>query len=330
MHRFMRLSRLIDERMLALQRQGRIGFYGASIGQEAAPVATALAIEPNDWIFPSLREGAAMLVRGFPLVRFLAQLFGNDWDVLKGRQMPSHMSGRSVNQVSWSSCIGSQLPHAVGAAWAAKIRRESAVSIAFLGDGATSSADFHAALNFAAVFKVPCIFVCQNNQWAISTPLERQTAARSLADKARAYAMKSRRVDGNDVLAVYAVVSEAVDTARAGAGPSFVECITYRMAPHSSSDDPSRYQPQAEVRAWAERDPIRRLEAYLIEHGLADAASLAALEHELKREIESALLAVEGRPPPERATLFEDVYANPPWPLVEQRNQLLAVSARTK
>ena len=178
-YRAMLLIRTLDERMMTLQRQGRVGFYGACTGQEAAAIGSAFALRPTDWIFPALREGSAMLLRGFPLVPYISQVFGNSGDPTKGRQMPSHQAARSVNQVSWSSCIGTQLPQAVGAAWAAKLKRQDTVVMAFLGDGATSSADFHVAMNFAGVFQVPLVFVCQNNHWSISVPTSRQTASRT-------------------------------------------------------------------------------------------------------------------------------------------------------
>ncbi|HMY21096.1 MAG TPA: thiamine pyrophosphate-dependent enzyme, partial [Polyangium sp.] len=237
-YREMKRVRLIDTRMMLLQRQGRIHFAGECRGQEATPIATGLLLEPSDWVFPALRESSIMLVRGFPLQTYLAQYFGNSADVLKGRQMPSHMSGRAVNQVAWSSCMATQMPHAVGAAWAAKMRRERTVTIGFVGDGGTSEPDFHNALNFAGVFKVPCVLVCQNNHWAISVPAQRQTAAETFAVKGRAYGIPSVRVDGNDVLAVYRVMRDAITRARSGQGPTFVEALTYRMGAHSSSDDP--------------------------------------------------------------------------------------------
>ncbi len=196
---------------------------------------------------------------GFPLVSYLSQVFGNDRDLLKGRQMPSHMSGRSANVVSWSSCIGTQLTHAVGAAWAAKLRRESMVSAACLGDGATSSADFHSAMNFAQVFRVPCVFVCQNNQWAISTPAARQSNTRTFSERALAYAMPAERLDGNDVCGLYLAFQRAAEHARKGLGPTFLECVTYRVGPHSTSDDPTLYRSEAEVSEWRTRDPIARL-----------------------------------------------------------------------
>jgi pyruvate dehydrogenase E1 component alpha subunit/2-oxoisovalerate dehydrogenase E1 component alpha subunit len=192
-----------------------------------------------------LRESYVMLVRGFPLARYLAQDFASSLDVAKGRQMPSHQSARAVNVVSWSSCIATQLPQAVGMALAARKRGCDDIALAFLGDGATSHPDFHAALNFAGVFKAPCVFVCQNNQFAISVPVERQSGNPLLFQKAHAYGLPGERVDGNDAELVLEVLSRAAARARAGQGPSFVELLTYRLGPHSSSDDPTRYRDES-------------------------------------------------------------------------------------
>ncbi|MDC0741055.1 thiamine pyrophosphate-dependent dehydrogenase E1 component subunit alpha [Polyangium mundeleinium] len=323
-YREMKRVRLIDTRMMLLQRQGRIHFAGECRGQEATPIATGLVLEREDWVFPALRESAIMLVRGFPLKSYIAQYFGNAGDVLKGRQMPSHMSGRAVNQVAWSSCMATQLPHAVGAAWAAKMRKDRSVVLGFVGDGGTSEPDFHNALNFAGVFKVPCVLVCQNNHWAISVPAGKQTASPTFAVKGRAYGVPSVRVDGNDVLAVYRVVSDAVARARAGGGPTFIESVTYRMGAHSSSDDPTRYRSQEEVDTWAQRDPIVRLRRHLVHRGLLDEAEEAALEDGLMAEISAAIQEVEALGPPARETLFDDVYAELPWHLAEQRAEVLA------
>jgi pyruvate dehydrogenase E1 component alpha subunit len=317
-YREMRRLRILDARMIALQRQGRVGFYGAAQGQEAVPIAAGLVVDQRDWVFPALREQSVMLVRGFPLSTFIAQVFGNSGDLLKGRQMPSHPSGRAVHQVSWSSCVGSQLPHAVGAAWAMRARKTGAVAVGFLGDGATSQADFHSAMNFAGVWKVPCVLVCQNNFWSISVPTERQTASRTIAVKSRAYGIPGERVDGNDLLAMFAVLKGAIDRARSGEGPSFIEAVTYRMGPHSTSDDPSRYRTQAEVDEWAKKDPLDRLRKHLLELGLVSTASDAALEKELAAEIAAAIDEVETMPPPARSTLFDDVYSEMPWHLREQ------------
>jgi pyruvate dehydrogenase E1 component alpha subunit/2-oxoisovalerate dehydrogenase E1 component alpha subunit len=321
-YREMRRLRSLDARMILLQRQGRVGFYGAAHGQEAVPIATGLAVGKDDWVFPALREQSIMLVRGFPLQAFVAQVFGNGGDLLKGRQMPSHQSGRAVNQVSWSSCIGPQLPQAVGAAWAMKARKSGAVAIAFSGDGATSQADFHAAMNFAGVWQAPCVIICQNNHWSISVPTAKQTASRTIAVKARAYGIPGVRVDGNDLLAVYRVVHEAIERARSGGGPTFVEAVTYRMGAHSTSDDPTRYRSQAEVDSWAKKDPLDRLRRHLVHLGLVSDASDAALDAELTAEIAAAIDAVEQMPPPARESLLQDVYAEPPWNLVQQLEEL--------
>ena len=321
-YREIKRLRLLDARMILIQRQGRIGFYGACTGQEATPVATALALRPSDWVFPALRESVIMLVRGFPLSTYVAQVFGNSGDILKGRQMPSHMSGRSVNQVAWSSCIGPQVPQAVGAAWAAKIKKDDTVTVGFMGDGATSEPDFHNGMNFAAVFKVPCVMICQNNHWAISVPTARQTASATIAVKGRAYGVPSVRVDGNDVLAVYRVVTEAAERARSGGGPTFIEALTYRIGAHSSSDDPTRYRSQEEVDVWLKRDPLLRLRRHLVHLDLIDDAADAALEEELNKEIAAAIAAVEPLGPPARETMFEDVYAETPWHIARQRAEL--------
>ena len=321
-YRELRRIRGLDERMQALQRQGRIGFYGTCTGQEAVPVALGFALPHSDWVFPALRESSVLLVRGFPLQSYLAQVFGSDRDVLKGRQMPSHMSGRAANVVSWSSCIGTQLTHAVGAAWAAKMRRETMVSAACLGDGATSSADFHSALNFAQVFRVPCVFVCQNNQWAISTPASRQSNTATFAERALAYAMPAERVDGNDVCALYLAFQRAVERARSGLGPTFLECVTYRMGPHSTSDDPTLYRSEAEVSEWRGRDPIVRLARSLEDSGALGVDLSRAIGAELTAELDAALAIAEAASPPPRASLFDDVYAELPGHLLEQRKEL--------
>jgi pyruvate dehydrogenase E1 component alpha subunit/2-oxoisovalerate dehydrogenase E1 component alpha subunit len=324
-YREMKRIRLLDARMILMQRQGRVGFYGACTGQEATPIGTALALGARDWVFPALRESAIMLVRGLPLTTYLCQVFGNAGDLLKGRQMPSHMSARAVKQVAWSSCIGPQLPQAVGAAWAAKLRRDDTVVVGFIGDGGTSEPCFHNALNFAGVYRVPCVMICQNNQFAISVRPWQQTASETYAIKGRAYGVPSLRVDGNDVLAVHHAVARALARARRGEGPSFIEALTYRIGAHSSSDDPSRYRADEEVEAWLGRDPIARLRRYLEREGLHDEAREQALEATLNAEIATAIAEAEALAPPARATLFDDVYAELPWHLREQRAELEAL-----
>ena len=344
MFRAMLRVRLLDERMLMRQRQGKVGFYGPSTGQEATPIATAFATDPNDWVFPALREAAVMLVRGFPLTTWIAQVYGNSGDVLKGRQMPMHHSGRDVQQVAWGSCIGTQIPQAVGAAMAARAMHRAAadapradavdtatgeprmngdgtelpVVVGFLGDGATSEPDFHHAMGFAKRFAPPVVLICQNNHWSISVPTEKQTASATLAIKARGYGIAAARVDGNDVLAVYCAVKEAVERARSGKGPTFIESVTYRMGPHSSSDDPTRYRSAEEEDRWRKRDPIDRFERYLRKAELLDSATKDGLVAELNEEILAAIRAVEDLPFPRRDSLFDDVYQQRPWHLDEQ------------
>ncbi len=325
MHRELLRIRVLDARMIVLQRQGRVGFYGPCTGQEAVPIACGFAVAENDWVFPALREQAIMLVRGFPLRQFIAQVFGNSGDVIKGRQMPSHPSGKQVHQVSWSSVIGPQIPQAVGAAWAAKLRKQSDVVLGFMGDGATSEPDFHAAMTFAGVHKTPSVLICQNNGWSISVPTARQTASETIAIKGHAYGVPSVRVDGNDVIAVYQVVRDAVERARSGGGPTFVECLTYRIGAHSTSDDPTRYRSNEEVERWKRRDPVERLHRYLVARGLTSDEKRAAIEAELDAEVVAAIKDVEPLPPPPRESLFDDVYEELPWHLREQRDSLLAL-----
>ncbi len=316
--------RVLDQRMLARQRQGKIGFFGTVTGQEAMPAAAAAVLRPDEWVFPALRENALMLARGFPLVQWIAQVYGNAMDVQKGRQQPSHHAGRAVNQVSWGSCMATQFPHAVGAAWAARLRGERGRAfLGFIGDGATSEPDFHTAMNFAGVFRPPVVLVSQNNHWAISVPVSKQTASRTIAVKAHAYGLPGIRVDGNDVLALVAVLGEALQRARDGGGPTFVEAVTYRIGAHSSSDDPRLYRSEEEVEAWRRKDPVERFERYLRRRGLLDEAGRQAMWKQLDEEVMAAIAEVEKAPPPERSTLVEDVYATLPWFLREQREELL-------
>jgi pyruvate dehydrogenase E1 component alpha subunit/2-oxoisovalerate dehydrogenase E1 component alpha subunit len=325
LHRHMLRMRLLDQRMLSLQRQGRIGFYGMVTGQEAAVTGSAYPLAPTDWVFHALRETGVCLWRGTTVKELVCQLIGNAGDVLMGRQMPMHFSDRRVRSVAWSSVIGTQLPHAVGAAYAAKLKRTGEVMIGYIGDGGTSSGDFHAAMNFAAVWQVPCVFFCQNNQWAISVPLERQTRSSSIAIKAVAYGMPGVRVDGNDVLAVVAGTREAVERARAGGGPTLVEALTFRMGGHSSSDDPTRYREPEVVRYWEERDPLRRFEAYLRAQGLLSDADLEGWSAEINDEITAAIQEAEALPPPALETLFTDVYHQMPRALEEQMRYAIAM-----
>jgi pyruvate dehydrogenase E1 component alpha subunit len=318
----MLFQRALDQRMLNLQRQGRIGFYGTAKGQEGATLGTGAAFEAKDWVFPALREGAIALWRGYALDRYVAQCFGNAHDATSGRQMPCHYTDRAHRFVSLSSPIATQVTHAAGAARAAQIRKDGAVVGGYLGDGATSEADFHAGMNFAAVWKAPVVFVCQNNQWAISVPVSKQTASETIAVKATAYGMPGVRVDGNDVLACYVAAKAAVDRARAGAGPTFLECLTYRLGGHSSSDDPTRYRDEREAKVWEKRDPLERHRTWLVGRGEWDGTREETFLAEAGKRITDAIAAVESAPPPRVETLFEDVYAALPSHLEDQARRL--------
>jgi len=322
LYRFMALLRTLDVRMLNLQRQGRIGFYGPTTGQEAATVGSAYALGKDDWILPALREAGAALVRGFPPRDLVAQCIGNSLDVCRGRQMPCHYSFAEGHYVSMSSNIGTQLGHAAGVAMAMQYRKKKAAVIGYLGDGATSSNDFHAAMNFAGVYKLPIVFLCQNNGWAISVPSAKQTASKTFAEKAVAYGIPGQRIDGNDVLEVYEATKQALDKARKGGGPTFIEAVTYRRLGHSSSDDPSKYRPDAEVKEWERKDPIDRFRRHLESKKLWDAKKEKALLEELNAGIGRAIADAETGISPSTDTLFEDVYAEVTPQLREQRQEL--------
>jgi len=320
--------RCTDERMLKLQRAGRIGFVGTAKGLEAAIIGSAAALQARDWLWSGLREGGAAVMRGLPLSEYVAQMYGNSHDTAKGRQMCNHFQHKASHYPSWSSVIGTQLVHGVGAAFASKLRGEDAVHAVYFGDGATSSNGFHSALNFAGVWRVPVVFVCIDNGWAISVASSQQTAARSYADKAAAYGMPGRDVDGNDVLACYQAAHEAIAAAREGGGPSLLVLKTYRMLGHSSSDDPTKYRDDDEVAAWAAKDPIDRYERYLVERGVLAESERPVIETDLLRELDAVIHAEELVPPMPLRTLVEDVYAEVPPHLRRQFNSFVAVAER--
>jgi pyruvate dehydrogenase E1 component alpha subunit len=328
LYRGMLSARLLDEKMLLLQRQGRIHFYAEARGQEASVVGAVAAIETTDYIVPAHRELGAALYRGLTMRSILAQLLGNANDVARGRQMPVHPTApRELRIIPPSSCVATQLPHAAGLAWAAKMRKDPTVVLAYLGEGATSAEDFHAGINFAAVYHVPAVFLCENNQWAISTPASRQSVSKTFAIKALAYGMPGVRVDGNDVLAVYATVREAAARARAGGGPTLIEAVTYRMGAHSSSDDPHRYRDDSEEASWKGKDPLVRFATWLETRKTLDAAGVTALRAAIEREIADAVAAEEPVGPPPLSSLIENVYARTPAALEEQLADLERVRA---
>ena len=324
-YRTMVLSRVVDERCLMLQRQGRIGFYVPMQGQEAAQVGAAMALLPEDWVFPAYRELGVALARGVPLQALLDQFIGNSGDLLKGRQMPNHYGYRAQNFVVASSPIGTQITQAVGAAMAARRRHDRIVTITFFGDGATSSNDFHAGLNFAGVFRAPTIFFCQNNQWAISLPRDRQTRSRTLAEKAAAYGIPGVMVDGNDLEAVHRAVAAARRRAISGDGPTLIEASVYRFGPHSSSDDPHRYRSDAEVADAKRKDPVQRLKSSLIADGALDEPKDEAIWTAARAEFAKTLEIAERTAALVPTSFLDDVFAAPTPRLVEERALLDAL-----
>ncbi len=304
------LSRIFDRRALSLQREGRLGTYPSILGQEAAQVGSAFALRGDEWIFPSFRETGAFISLGYPL-HLLFRYWGGDE---RGQAVPGNLK---IFPVCVS--VGTQIPHAVGAAMGARLKGDKRPVICYFGDGATSKGDFHEGFNLAGVFRLPVVFICQNNQWAISVPLRRQTGAQTLAQKALAYGFEGVRVDGNDVLAVYVAVKEAMAKAERGDGPTFIECFTYRMSDHTTADDAGRYRPAEEVETWRGRDPIARFERFMAGRGFwreADAREAAAKALEA---VDEAVRLAESAPPPELAETLAYVYASP---TPRQRRQL--------
>ena len=309
MYRAMLLGRRLDERMVRLQRQGRIGTFAPIKGQEASQIGSVFALEARDWMVPSFRETAAMLSRGWPIEKVLAFFAG----YLEGGQ-----PGPDQHDLPITIPVATQLPHAVGLAYAAQYRGDDIVVMVYFGDGATSEGDFHEAANFAGVWGLPVVFVCQNNQWAISVPLKKQTHSRTLAQKALAYGFQGIQVDGNDALAVYAASREAVARARAGDGPTLIECVTYRLAMHTTADDPTKYRSEEEVRAWERKDPLPRFGAYLQKKNLLQDGLEAAVD----AEIAAALQRFEAMPAPDPQGMFAHVYAELPAALIAQRHEV--------
>ena len=322
LYRLMVLTRNLDIRGLQLQRQGRIGFYIGCLGQEAAQIGSSYALKPEDWVFPAYREVGTALQRGVTLKQLMNQYFANAEDLEKGRQLMNLFGVKAVNFVTGSAPIATQLPHAVGVALAAKIRGDPIVTLAYFGDGGTSENDFHTGMNFAGVYKTPTIFFCQNNHWAISVPVEKQTASETIAIKAKAYGFEGVRVDGNDILAVYRTTKEAVDKARKGGGPTLIEAVTYRMGPHSSSDDPKKYRTEQELEEWQKRDPIIRFRRYLEKKRIWSETDEKKAQEDANKQIDEAVAYAEKLPRPALETLFTDVYADMPWNLEEQLREL--------
>lgn len=321
-YKSMWITRLVDERMITLQRQGVITFAMSSLGEEAAAVGSAAALEIGDWMYPQYREAGIMYYRGFSIENYIHHMFGNEKDLILGRQMPNHFGSRELNVVTVSSPIGTKIPHAAGAAYAMKLDKAKTVVICYFGEGATSEGDFHAGLNFAAVRKVPAIFFCRNNGFAISTPVERQFASDGIAPKGEGYGIPAVRVDGNDFFAVYYATKEAKERGLKGEGPTLIEAMTYRMSAHSTSDDPSAYRQEEASRAWDSKCPILRLRKYLEKQGLWTESKEKELIDLTKEEITLSIEKAKNTPKPSLEHMIENVYNEIPEILKEEMKEI--------
>lgn len=326
--RAMMTVREADDRLFRAHRQGKTSFYIKSAGEEAVGVAQSLALGASDMCFPTYRMLGWLIARDYPLAQFANQVFSNEQDPLKGRQLPVLMSARAYGFYSLSGNLGSRYGHAVGWAMASAYRHDDGIAIAHVGEGTTAEGNFHEALTFASTYRAPCILCVTNNQWAISTFSGMAAGnAETFAIKAIAYGIPGLRVDGNDFLAVWAATQWAAERARANLGPTLIELFTYRLAGHSTSDDPGRYRPAHEADAWPLGDPIDRLKRHLISTGAWDETRHAALAEDVKEAVKSAVKEAErvgtlGQSKPPVGEMFEDVFAQADWRVTEQRREL--------
>lgn len=322
-YRTMVTTSAIDARGWKLQRSGRIDFWIPSRGQEASHIASTVAMEQTDWIFMASREPGTMLARGASLLQLFAQFFGRADEPLKGRRLPLLLGDRRLNIVPCMTIVGSYIPHASGAAWASKLKGDDTRFIVYFGDGATSRGEFHSAMNFAGIHRPPIVFFCQNNGWAVSTPNNHQTASRTFAEKGDAYKVRNLRVDGNDPLAIYSVTRKAREEALTH-GPTLIEAVTYRLGPHTSSDNPDLYRSLDETDAWRRWDPIPRFRRYLESRKFWSDSDETNLLMECDRLIDEAVHAAEAMPQTAPGEMFADVFETPTGLLNEQREQLVA------
>ncbi|PXF30887.1 3-methyl-2-oxobutanoate dehydrogenase [Pokkaliibacter plantistimulans] len=314
--------RALDERMLAAQRQGRISFYMTETGEEAADIGSTAALDNQDMVFAQYREQGSLAFRGFPLENFMNQMFSNEHDLGKGRQMPIHYGSRDLHYMTISSPLGTQLPQATGYAYGLKAQGKANCVICYFGEGAASEGDFHAALNMAGVLKTPTIFFCRNNGYAISTPTSEQFAGDGIAPRGVAYGLKSIRVDGNDVLAVLKATQEARRLAVEQHQPVLIEAMTYRLGAHSSSDDPSGYRSRKEEELWRQKDPVIRFKNWLVQQGWWNEEQEAAARDNHRKAVMDAMKAAEKIAKSPVEELVNDVYDTPPWHLQEQLSAL--------
>ncbi len=308
MYQSMMRARIFDAKMISLQRQGRLGTFASVAGHEAAQVGSIFAKEAEDWVFPYFRQWAAFLALGLPMEKILQYNAGDE----RGMQIPDKIPMFPVNIP-----VASQIPHAVGFAWGLQLQKKKGVALCYLGDGATSKGDFHEALNFAGVFHIPVVFICENNQYAISVPREKQTAAETLAQKAIAYGIEGIQIDGNDVVAVYQATKEALTKAKKGM-PVLIECITYRLGDHTTADDASRYRPQKEVEAWQKKDPLKRIQLLLKKEYAWSSQDEERVQKKIDKEIQEAVTNFETIQPQEREAIFRWQYAEMTQALKEQ------------
>lgn len=319
LYEFMVLCRHLDEVAFKLQRSGRMGTYPQNKGQEAVAIGVGhAAVKGTDFIVPCYRENAALFLHGLPMHYVLLHWMGDE----RGNAIPE-----GVGQLPLCIPIGTQMLHATGIAWAFKLRKESRVAVTFFGDGATSEGDFHEAMNFASTFQVPLVFICQNNQWAISVPREVQTASETIAQKAIAYGMPTTQVDGNDLFAVVKAAREAIERARAGGGPSFIEAVTYRLADHTTADDARRYRDVKELEAWQSKDPLIRLRRYLEGKGLWTSDRQRDVEERAKTTVSEVIRTAEGIEKPGTDDMFDHVFAQPLPPELERQKQTLRTAS---
>lgn len=323
MYKTMSLVRALDERGWKLQRAGRIEFWIPCRGQEASHVASTAAMNPEDWVFIASREPGSMLYRGAPLVQLFAQFFGRHGEPCKGRRLPLLMGDRRLNILPCITVVGSYIPHASGAAWAAKLKGDDLATIVYFGDGATSRGEFHSAMNWAGIHKPRTVFFCQNNGWAVSTPNDRQTASETFAEKGDAYKVRNLRVDGNDPLAIFSVVREARERSKEH-GATLVEGVTYRLGFHTSSDNPDLYRSAEEAEAWRRWDPVDRLRKYCMNRGYWTEAEETSLLDQQQQDLQDAIDQAEAMAEPPPGDMFDDVFEERTWMLQEQHDRLLA------
>jgi len=321
-HEMMVRTHVMDKIFYEAQRQGRISFYMTSTGEEAAVVGSASGLEDNDLVYSQYREQGVLMYRGWSIRQFADQCASNEFDIGKGRQMPVHYGSREHSFVTVSSPLATQIPHAAGAGYAMKLLGNPRVTITYFGEGAASEGDFHAGANFAATLGGATIFFCRNNKFAISTHFTDQFAGDGIAPRGLAYGMNTIRVDGNDVFAVHEVTKAARKLALETQKPVMIEAMSYRVGHHSTSDDSSRYRPMEEVKEWADRCPIQRLQAYMFAQDWITENQIAVLEKDLQKECVQALVAAEKAGPPHHSELFNDVYDVLPEALLEQQAAL--------